>query len=170
MEGKKSFKLTRTDILEHPIWVRSMDAVTYGDSDGEDWDDEPGLYRPLPSDPQVVQQLFDNCICLARARFVAANGRSFLGMIKCWAGEEIENSHPTIILDDRQVDFYFGSIRPTEREIATAYEELEIAPGELFPLAYSVDVSLPDAPPDGVVEGFCYREPSGDDFERRYLR
>jgi hypothetical protein len=89
MGGKKYFKLTQGDLLAHPIWVSSMDAATFSDAEDEEWDDDTGLVVPLPSDPALVKQLFDNCICYARTRFVAADGRLFLGMMKCWSGDEV---------------------------------------------------------------------------------
>ena len=89
MDGKKYFRLTPGDLLEHPVWVLAMDVATFGGAEEGDWDDDPGMVVPLPRDPTLARQLLENCSCYARARFVAANGRSFLGMMKCWSGDTV---------------------------------------------------------------------------------
>ncbi len=170
MNGKKYFKLTPGDLREHPIWVLAMDVATFSDVQDEDWDDDTGLVVPLPSDPELVDQLFDNCICYARARFVAANGRSFVGLMKCWGGEEISGTHPTIVTDGGQVDFYWGIAKLSAEQVAIEYERLETSPDDLFPLTYQPDVSLPDGPPGGILEGFYYRVSRGSDEEIKFVR
>lgn len=170
MRGKKYFKLTLGDLLENPIWVLSMNVATFSDAGDEDWDDDTGLVVPLPSDSALVQRLFDNCICYARTRFVAANGRSFLGMMKCWGGDGVQGTDPTIVTDAGQICFYFGMVKPSMEQIAVAYERLGLSPGDLFPLTYRLDVSLPEGPPGGEILGFCYLDVRGHDEEIKFSR
>src|SRR5689334_6671410 len=141
MGGKKYFQLTPGDLREHPIWVLSMDVATFSDAEEEDWEDDTGLVVPLPIDPALVERLFNNCICYARAHFVAANGQSFLGMMKCGGGDGVEGDHPTIVTDAGPIDFYFGIAKPSVGQIAAEYERLGISPEDLFPLTYRPDVS-----------------------------
>jgi hypothetical protein len=170
MSGKKYYRLTPADLNEHPIWVLAMDLATFSEAKDEGWDDDTGLVVPLPSDRSLVERLFENCICYARVRFVAANERQFTGMLKCWAGEGIESSHPTILTDDGQVDFYFGIVKPTAEQVAFGHARLGISSAELFPLTYHPDVSLPDGPPGGELEGFYYMELRGNDQEVMCVR
>jgi len=169
VNGKKYFKLTPEDLLEHPIWVLSMDVATFSGAE-EDCDDDTGLIVPLPRDPDLAEQLLENCICYARARFVAANGRSFIGMMKCQAGEGIQWTHPTIVSDGGQVNFYFGIAIPSAVRIAAEYERLGISPEDLFPLTYKPDGSLPDGPLGGQLEGFYSLKLRGESGEPGYVR
>lgn len=170
VDAKKYFRLTPADLLEHPIWVLAMDVATFSDTEEDDLDDDTGLVVPLPSDPGLVEQLFENCICYARARFVAANGRSFVGMMKCWGGEGVQGTHPTLVTDGGQVDFYWGIAKPSAEQIGAVYERLGASPGDLFPMTYQPDVPLPDGPSGGDLEGFYYRELRGEDDEVKFVR
>jgi hypothetical protein len=160
--GKKYFGLTLSDLHEHPIWVRSMDVATFSDAEEDDCDDDTGSVVPLPGDPALVERLFDNCICYARARFVAADGRQYTGVMKCWAGEGVECEGPFIATDDGRVDFYFGIARPPEEHVAASYARLGTSSEGLFPLSYRPDVSLPNGPLGGELRGFHYADVLND--------
>src|SRR5262249_42870731 len=113
-----------------------MDVATFGDAEDEQYDDDTGLVVPLPGDPALVERLFDNCICYARARFVAADGRQYTGVMKCWGGEGVECEGPFIVTDEGRVDFYFGIARPSAERVAAEYARLGTSPKGLFPLTY----------------------------------
>ncbi len=170
MDGKKYFKLTQEDLLTHPVWVRSMDVATFGDSEDENWDDDTAMVVPLPKDAALVEQLFENCICWARARFQDASGRSFIGMLKCWAGDDIAGCSPTIVTDSGQVNFFFAGVQPNSGQIAESYRSLSVPPDSLFPIKYSVDIELPDGPPDGTLDGFYWLDHQTDGSKLMHVR
>ncbi len=142
---KKYFELTVQDLMQHTVWVRQMDVLTFGGTSDDEYDDAPNIVVPLPSDKAIVDELFDNCICWARTRFESSNGLQYLGTTKVWAGEGVECEDPTIVTNLGQVEFFFASVRPTAQQIAAAYQRLGAQPDTLFPLNYRLDVTLPDA-------------------------
>jgi hypothetical protein len=74
------------------------------------------------------------------------------------------------VTDAGQIVFYFGIANPSAEQIAAAYERLGILPGDLFPLTYRPDVSLPEGPLGGELLGFYYMEGRGDDEKIGYSR
>ncbi len=64
----------------------------------------------------------------------------------------------------------FGIAIPSAMQIAAGYERLGISPEDLFPVAYELDVSLPDGPPGGRLEGFSCMRSRSEPGELGYLR
>lgn len=172
MRGKKSFHLTPDDLRAHPIWVLAMDVITCREGEDEDdaWDDDTSLCVPLPDDPALAHRLLEDCIAYARAEFVAADGRRYVGLMKIGGGDEIQGTHPAIATADGQVAFYLTTHRPSPAELAQEYARLGTSAEALFPLAYRPDAPLPEPGPSGVIEGFAYLEPRGKEYELRYVR
>lgn len=170
MKGKKYFHLTPRDLQDHPIWFRSMDVITFQKTEEEDWDDEPGLFVPIPDDPDLAGMLFENCVYYARARIRAANGTAFLGMLKRGAGDDIVGLNPTIITDKRQYDFYYGAFEPQRESLTETYQGLGLTAKELFPLTYELDCPVKDELPKGTVEGFCWKVVDQDREELQWIQ
>lgn len=174
MEKKKYFELTAEDLRDHPIWVLAGDVNTFSEDDDEEQedgrDDDTNMVVPLPADLALRQTLFDNCICYARANFVATNGRRFVGMMKCWAGEGVEGTQPAIVTDQGQVHFYLTIHKPTVDELARDYARLGISAELLFPLEYCPEAFEGVDCPGGVLHGFYYMDSRGKETEIKSVR
>lgn len=170
MEKKKYFRLTAEDLQNHPIWVLAGDVNMFSDDSDEENDDDTNMVVPLPTDSELRQKLFENCICYVRTDFVAANGQRYLGLMKCWGGDGVEGTQPAIVTDQGQVDFYLTIHKPTADELARDYVRLGTSADLLFPLEYSPDAGEPIDCTGGVLEGFYYMDVRGKAEEIKSVR
>jgi hypothetical protein len=170
MNGKKYFELTLAELQDYPIWVLSMDVLSFYGDEADELDDDPALVVALPDDPAFIEHILEQCVYRARARFTAANGQQFLGLVKCQGRPGISGQGPSIALADCQVGFYSGVHRPTPEEIADNYARLCATADSLFPLAYRVDAPPPFEQLAGELQGFHYLETRGAEDIVSYVR
>lgn len=157
---KQVYDLTLDDVKCYPVWQYALDE------EGEDGQDEATV-RPVPVEEMDLQ----HSSYIVRARFLLADGTTAIGTVTVSdlpddgiikiEGDNDGNAkrQPVIITSSGQIGFWFGSIKPKDKEIAEAYLALGCkSPGAVFPLTYRVDVQMPNCPAGGRIGGFQYLE------------
>ena len=90
-------------------------------------------------------------------------------MLKCWAGDGVDGCDPTIVTESGQVNFFLAGVKPEPERITEAYTSLDVLPENLFPIKYSLDVALPDRPPEGTLNGFYWLEREGNNSKLMHV-
>ena len=163
---KQVYDLTLEDLREVPVWEFALDE------EGEPGQDEETV-RPRP---EIISVDHREGLFVVSTSFTAAGGSEYRGFATAHETNNAGYVQPTIVTETRHVAFWYGSVRGSRREtelqekMAGAYQALETSRKDLFPLSWKMDVSVRDAPDEGVLNGFGYlvdvRERDADGTKR----
>lgn len=151
--------LTLDDLLDVPVWRRSMRAKFV--------DPNEGIVAPMAG--RVTAESF----VVVRCRFTLADGTLMLGHCQPSPSElpayPPAYLRPCVVTAEGRVPFWLGGRvsvdgrgrkrgeEPTQAEVARYYDILGRARSAVFPLSFSADVELPEGfIADGEVPGFGY--------------
>ena len=129
---KQIYKLEHSDLDRFPAWEFALDE------EGRAGQDEATV-RPVEirrgketaGGPIVVLAVFE-----------FPNGRVRFGQLTIGAGSGIESAQPSLFLERRQLDFYFGAYPPPKREMKGYLRKLRTVSKVPFPI--HVHTSLRD--------------------------
>ncbi len=157
---KQVYGLTLDDVARHPVWEYALDE------EGEHGQDEATV-RPVAIEEIDLQ----HSSYMVRARFQLADGTAAIGTVTVSGlpddgiikidGDRDGNARrqPVILTKSGQVGFWFGGMKPKDKEIADAYLALgRKTPAAVFPITYKVDMELPEGSACGRIGGFQYLE------------
>jgi hypothetical protein len=146
------YDLTLEDLRDVPVWEFALDE------EGEPGQDEETV-RPCPEITSVDPR---EGLFVVATSFTAAGGSGYRGFATAQETSNPSYVQPTIVSESGHVAFWYGSVRGSRRErelqeeMAGAYRALETSANDLFSLAWKMDVSVRDAPDEGVLDGFGY--------------
>lgn len=153
--------LTIDHFRRHPVWVGAH-AMDHDEPWYEDTDEE--TFRPwlggCPVNPE-------GGTFLARARLVLANGTVMSGFATPAPGDTPEDEaalgtmQPHVFLPDGPAGFWHGAVPEQKGAHARLYIGLGRAPGEIFPIAFSIEEGLAEGVTAGTIDGFYYLPESG---------
>ena len=149
---KQVYDLTLDDLRAAPLWEFALDE------EGEPGQDEETV-KPRPEITCVDHR---EGLFVVATSFTAASGSKYHGFATAHETSDASYTQPTIVAGTGHVAFWYGSVRGNRREtelqeeMADAYRVLETSPDSFFPLAWKMDVSVLDAPGEGVLNGFGY--------------
>jgi hypothetical protein len=146
------YDLTLEDLGDVPVWEFALDE------EGERGQDE----QTVRSRAEITCVDPREGVFVVATSFAAASSSEYRGFATAHETSGAGYVQPTIVTETGHVAFWYGSVRGSRRErelqeeIAGAYQALETSPNDLFPLAWKMDVSVRDAPDQGVLSGFGY--------------
>lgn len=145
-------ELSTSDFERHPVWV-SCHVIDYDEPWYEETDEE--TFRPwlegLPVDP--AETMF-----LVRARFQAADGRTFPGFITPAESADLGLIQPQLFVGARRFGFWGGMFGVPESERSEFYKDLRSTPDQVFPIEFSAEAGLATGITSGAIGAF-YRKP-----------
>jgi len=109
---------------------------------------------------------------IVRASFILSDGSQMKGLIKPQALNKSSfmstiipyDLSPTLVTDEWQMHFGYGSFKPNPDEIAEKYRILGKKPNEVFPIRFGSDVEVINRITEGKLEGFMYFDEGTEDF------
>lgn len=147
---KQVFELTLADLQQHPAWEFVLDEDLKPT--------EEATVRPL----SIKKYNPDEHFGVVKATFELADGTKMAGYLTPPSEEDDDLAvvQPSIVTERNQVSFWFGITAPHKREVARLYSILNRKPDQIFPVKYSSDFPVGDAPVTGTLNGFAFY--SGD--------
>ena len=158
-------RLRRIHFDKAPVWV-GCHTLDYD----EPWYDETNeeTFRPwngpLPFDPSLgmaaVKADFQLADGTSLAGFVTPQPRSTSRRFLIWTkptSPDLGIIQPHMFgRGGRQLDFWFGMIKPDESSKARFYAALGRTPAQVFPIHFAADPTLALGITSGTISGFCY--------------
>lgn len=147
---RQVYDLSIPDLQNFPVWEFALDEE--GVAGQDEATVRPYLIRPV--NPRAGT-------FIVQSKFVLADGSMFDGHIStpAWNSHspDIRTTHPAIVTERGQVDFWFGMFKPKPDHIQALLDTLGKRADQVFPLTYktSIDVLLLGFV-SGQVEGFSY--------------
>ncbi len=158
----QDYNLRLSDLMKFPAWEYALDEE---ERKGQD---ERTVRPCLEKMPKNLTSSY----IIVRASFILADGSQMKGLIK---PETLNKSgfmstiipydlSPTLVTDEWQMQFGYGSLKPSPDEIAEKYRMLAKKPHEVFPIRFSSDVKVINKITEGELEGFMYFDAGTEDF------
>ena len=146
---KQIDELTIADFEIYPIWefVREED--------------------PNSKDECTIKGNFENFDTLedsffVKAKFILNDETVLSGYVTPKSG--LSSSQPVILIEDRRILFWHGTMKPTQNDLLEFYKILNKKAENVFPITWKTEIEVGDVK-TGVIEGFGYYNDVMDVFD-----
>ncbi len=139
---KQVYELTENDLIENPLWsfLSEDDDKAHDEATVQNCD-----FNKLPDSVFIVS-----------ASFITADGTTYSGYVYGETANEMALVQPNIIIDDKQVAFWYGVAKPENSAIVDIYSRIGKSRKELFPLKWQINIDIENIISSGTIEGFGY--------------
>jgi hypothetical protein len=149
---KQVYELKIEDIEKYPYWEFCLDE------EGEEGQDEATVK------PFIATSENDSPagVFIIAAAFVLSNGTKYEGYVYAYEtfSEKDQNNipvtQPHIITDKGQIPFWFGIIKPKEKQIKDFYVNMKQISSKVFPISYKSKYAINSMNVSGILDGFYY--------------
>lgn len=144
---KQVYDLRPGDLKRFPIWEHALNEEGWPGQDEATVKPRPDLAEANPGEGMFI----------VRAEFVTRDGSRFDGYVYPQLDFSLGFLQPTIVTEEGQVNFWYGSVVPSSEQLEKTYAVLAKTADELFPISFrAVVVSTSGARLDGEIPAFLY--------------